>query len=152
MLVATSNINDARLAAITGGGPYATTLQAWKYTVPAFVVPFAFVLEPAGAGILLKLPKGGSWTDAALLIGQVTLGLVALAAAFQGWLARRLHPAEIAAFTVAGFLLVSPKMSAALLSAVVELPARTYPLVGLGLVAALAALQFVNARRRSAEH
>ena len=32
-------------AAITGGDPYRTTLQSWKYTLPAFVVPFVFVLS-----------------------------------------------------------------------------------------------------------
>ena len=37
-------------AAITGGDPYQTTLQSWKYTLPAFVVPFVFVLDPAGVG------------------------------------------------------------------------------------------------------
>ena len=37
-------------AAITGGDPYRTTLQSWKYTLPAFVVPFVFVLDPAGVG------------------------------------------------------------------------------------------------------
>ena len=35
-------------AAITGGDPYKTTLQAWKYTLPAFLVPFVFVLDPRG--------------------------------------------------------------------------------------------------------
>jgi TRAP transporter 4TM/12TM fusion protein len=29
-------------AAITGGSPYRTTLQSWKYTMPAFLVPFVF--------------------------------------------------------------------------------------------------------------
>src|SRR5215475_14217991 len=43
-------------AAITGGDPYKTTLQAWKYTMPAFIVPFFFVLDPFGAGVLLQLP------------------------------------------------------------------------------------------------
>ena len=43
-------------AAITGGDPYRTTMQAWKYTMPAFVVPFFFVLDPMGVGVLLKLP------------------------------------------------------------------------------------------------
>ena len=52
-------------AAITGGDPYKTTLQAWKYTLPAFVVPFVFVLDPLGVGLLLALPKGGSWWDVA---------------------------------------------------------------------------------------
>ncbi|HTG98033.1 MAG TPA: TRAP transporter fused permease subunit, partial [Burkholderiales bacterium] len=40
-------------AAITGGDPYKTTLQCWKYTTPAFLVPFMFVLDPAGTGLLL---------------------------------------------------------------------------------------------------
>ena len=37
-------------AAITGGDPYKTTLQCWKYTVPAFLVPFMFVLDPPAPG------------------------------------------------------------------------------------------------------
>ncbi|HSW25304.1 MAG TPA: TRAP transporter fused permease subunit, partial [Burkholderiaceae bacterium] len=40
-------------AAITGGDPYKTTLQTWKYTTPAFLVPFMFVLDPSGTGLLL---------------------------------------------------------------------------------------------------
>ena len=47
-------------AAITGGDPYKTTMQAWKYTLPAFLVPFVFVLDPQGLGLLLKIPKDGS--------------------------------------------------------------------------------------------
>ena len=48
-------------AAITGGDPYRTTLQSWKYTLPAFLVPFVFVLDPQGIGLLMEIPKGGSW-------------------------------------------------------------------------------------------
>src|SRR6516164_7114851 len=40
-------------AAITRGDPYKTTLQSWKYTLPAFLVPFMFVLDPSGTGLLL---------------------------------------------------------------------------------------------------
>ena len=50
-------------AAITGGSPYRTTMQAWKYTMPAFLVPFVFVCDPLGVGLLLQVPKGGSWVD-----------------------------------------------------------------------------------------
>ena len=57
-------------AAITGGSPYKTTMQAWKYTMPAFLVPFVFVCDPMGVGLLLKVPPGGSWVD----IVVVTLG------------------------------------------------------------------------------
>ena len=45
-------------AAITGGDPYKTTLQAWKYTMPAFLVPFVFVLDPQGVGLLLNNAEG----------------------------------------------------------------------------------------------
>jgi TRAP transporter 4TM/12TM fusion protein len=40
-------------AAITGGDPYKTTMQCWKYTVPAFLLPFMLVLDPQGQGLLL---------------------------------------------------------------------------------------------------
>src|SRR5438105_7551778 len=46
-------------AAITGGDPYKTTMQAWKYTLPAYLVPFVFLLDPQGIGLLLKIPKDG---------------------------------------------------------------------------------------------
>src|SRR5581483_11178692 len=52
-------------AAITGGDPYVTTLQCWKYTTPAFLVPFMFVLDPSGTGLLLtgsfKTLGGADW-------------------------------------------------------------------------------------------
>ena len=51
-------------AAITGGDPYKTTLQSWKYTLPAFLVPFMFVLDPAGLGLaadgLVQEARGGA--------------------------------------------------------------------------------------------
>ena len=60
-------------AAITGGDPYKTTMQCWKYTVPAFLLPFMFVLDPAGQGLLLmgstKALAAANWWS----IGQVTL-------------------------------------------------------------------------------
>ena len=43
-------------AAITGGNPNKTMLMTWKYTLPAFLVPFAFVLAPAGAGLIADAP------------------------------------------------------------------------------------------------
>ena len=39
-------------AAITGGKVMPTMWQAWKYTLPAFLVPFAFVLTDNGAHLL----------------------------------------------------------------------------------------------------
>ncbi len=76
-------------AAITGGDPYATTLQAWKYTLPAFLVPFVFVLDPQGIGLLLQVPKNGSAIDIVLITLKTGLGLAALASAAQGWALRK---------------------------------------------------------------
>ena len=36
----------------------ATTMLTWKYTLPAFLVPFAFTLEPRGMGLLLRAAAG----------------------------------------------------------------------------------------------
>jgi TRAP transporter 4TM/12TM fusion protein len=40
-------------AAITGGNAVRTMWLTWKYTLPAFLVPFVFVLAPQGQGLLL---------------------------------------------------------------------------------------------------
>lgn len=96
-------------AAITGGDPYKTTLQSWKYTLPAFVVPFIFVLDPIGVGLLLSLPKGGSWWDVAWVTVLAILALAALAGAAEGWLLRRTNTVERLLLLAAGLLLVYPK-------------------------------------------
>jgi TRAP transporter 4TM/12TM fusion protein len=45
-------------AAITGGNPFKTTMLAWKYTLPAFIVPFMFTASPEGIGLLFQGPIG----------------------------------------------------------------------------------------------
>ena len=104
-------------AAITGGDPYKTTLQSWKYTMPAFLVPFVFVLDPAGIGLLLEMPKQGTVTDVVLVIATTSLGIAALAAAAQNWGLRRLTGAERIALVLAGFLLLFPGVADVVLGA-----------------------------------
>ena len=106
-------------AAITGGDPYKTTLQAWKYTLPAFLVPFVFVLDPQGVGLLLQVPAGGSWVDIVLITGKTALGLAALASAAQGWALRKTTTAERLLLVLAGLLLVFPSLLEALMEAIV---------------------------------
>jgi TRAP transporter 4TM/12TM fusion protein len=95
-------------AAITGGDPYKTTMQAWKYTMPAFVVPFFFVLDPMGVGVLLKLPAGGSWLEAAWIVFLGFFAIAALAAGLQGWILRRAGWIERALLIAGGLLVISP--------------------------------------------
>jgi TRAP transporter 4TM/12TM fusion protein len=97
-------------AAITGGSPYKTTLQSWKYTMPAFLVPFVFVCDPLGVGLLMKVPKGGTWWDVAWVTFETAAGIALLAFAFQGWLLKRNTKVESALMLVAGLLLTFPEL------------------------------------------
>ena len=103
-------------AAITGGDPYKTTLQCWKYTTPAFLVPFMFVLDPSGTGLLLtgsfKTLGSADWGSIALVTITAAVGIVALAGGLQGWLLRRTTVYERWMLIVAGFLLVYPTAAA----------------------------------------
>jgi TRAP-type uncharacterized transport system fused permease subunit len=100
-------------AAITGGDPYKTTLQCWKYTAPAFLVPFMFVLDPSGQGLLLtgsfKTLGDADWGSIALVTFTAAIGIAALAGGLQGWLFQRTTRIERLMLVVAGFLLVYPK-------------------------------------------
>ena len=95
-------------AAITGGDPYKTTMQAWKYTMPAFVVPFFFVLDPMGVGVLLKMPAGGTWIDMVWIIFLGFAAISALAAGLQGWLLRATNAFERVILIIAGLLVIAP--------------------------------------------
>ncbi|MEH2509721.1 TRAP transporter 4TM/12TM fusion protein [Nitrobacteraceae bacterium AZCC 1564] len=106
-------------AAITGGDPYKTTLQSWKYTLPAFLVPFVFVLDPQGVGLLLNIPKGGSWVDIIEISIKTTLGLMALAGAAQGWALRRTTLVERSLLVLSGLLLVFPSLIEAIIEAAI---------------------------------
>ena len=97
-------------AAITGGSPYKTTLQAWKYTMPAFLVPFIFVCDPLGIGLLGQIPKGGNWFDVVRIFLQTAAGIVLLAFAFQGRFLKQSNMLETALFILSGMLLVFPSL------------------------------------------
>jgi TRAP transporter 4TM/12TM fusion protein len=121
-------------AAITGGDPYKTTLQCWKYTTPAFLVPFMFVLDPSGTGLLLtgslKTLGNANWGSIALVTITAAVGIVALAGGLQGWLFRRTTVYERLMLIAAGFLLVYPTGAA--------------DLMGFALVVVVLALQWFH--------
>ncbi len=121
-------------AAITGGDPYKTTLQSWKYTMPAFLVPFMFVLDPSGLGLLLtgsiKTLGNADWGSIALVTGTAALGIAALAGGVQGWALKRTTWIEQGMLIVAGLALVYPK--------------PLYDAVGLALMALVVVLQLLR--------
>jgi TRAP transporter 4TM/12TM fusion protein len=46
-------LSPSAAAAITGGNPFTSMMQAWKYSLPAFLVPFLFSASKEGAALLL---------------------------------------------------------------------------------------------------
>jgi TRAP-type uncharacterized transport system fused permease subunit len=73
-------------------------------------VPFIFVCDPLGIGLLGKVPKGGSWFDIALITAQTGAGIALLAFAFQGRFLKQSNVLETVLFTLAGLLLVFPSL------------------------------------------
>jgi TRAP transporter 4TM/12TM fusion protein len=127
-------------AAITGGDPYKTTLQCWKYTAPAFLVPFMFVLDPSGTGLLLtgsfKTLGNADWGAIAQVTFTAAIGIAALAGGLQGWLLRRTNLAERWMLIVAGFMLVYPT--------------ALFDAIGFGLVALVLLMQYLGRRAAAA--
>jgi TRAP transporter 4TM/12TM fusion protein len=104
-------------AALTGGNPYKTTMYAWKYTLPAFIVPFMFTVDPKGIGILLKGPVlDVIWTTITAFIGIATL-----AGGVENWFLKKTTFYERIMLIVAGLALVYPE--------------PLYDIVGFGLLA-----------------
>jgi TRAP transporter 4TM/12TM fusion protein len=46
-------LSPSAAAAVTGGNPFGAMMQAWKYSLPAFLVPFFFSASATGANLLL---------------------------------------------------------------------------------------------------
>jgi TRAP-type uncharacterized transport system fused permease subunit len=110
-------------AALTKGNPYKTTMYAWKYTLPAFIVPFMFTLDPKGIGILLKGPvMDVIWTTMTAFIG-----ILALAGGVENWFLKKTTFYERIMLIVAGLALVYPQ--------------PLFDIIGFGLLAVVILLQ-----------
>jgi TRAP transporter 4TM/12TM fusion protein len=85
-------------AALTGGNPFRTTMIAWKYSLPAFVVPLMFTLSAGGRGILLD----ASVLEIAWISAVAAVGVAAVAAGTGGYVRRAATRVERALWTVGG--------------------------------------------------
>ncbi len=117
-------------AAITGGNPFKTMMQAWKYTLPAFIVPFMFTLSPAGGALLFK----GSPVEILWATVSAMVGLTALACGVAGWLIRPLNLLWRLPLVAAGLLLVYPE--------------PTQDMIGIAIFAVILGLQYVLRNRQ----
>ena len=115
-------------AALTGGNPFQTMMLTWKYTLPAFLVPFVFTLSPEGMGLLLQAePAAVAWAGL-----TAAIGVGALAAAFGGWIVRPASLIERVLMAVAGVLLF--------------LADRRFDFAGMGLAMVATLLHMASAR------
>ena len=95
-------------AALTGGNAFRTMMLTWKYTLPAFIVPFVFTLDPSGMGLLMQSPLATViWTTL-----TAAAGVAAFAAAFGGWIRRAATGLERIGAGAAGGLLIAPSVGA----------------------------------------
>jgi TRAP transporter 4TM/12TM fusion protein len=89
-------------AALTGGSPFKTMLMAWKYTIPAFIVPFMFVLTPGGMGLLLE----GSVPNMIWSFITAMIGVAGIAGGASTWFFRRTELWERIVLIAGGLMLV----------------------------------------------
>jgi TRAP-type uncharacterized transport system fused permease subunit len=132
-------------ATLTRADPYVTTLQSWKYALPAFLVPFVFVLDPIGIGLLLEVPKGYSWFWIVWATLGTTVGIAALAFATQGHMRRPLTIVERLVCGFAGIACTFPDLIDDYVGGL--LAAR---LIGMALLVAVVAYQFMQKRAKAA--
>jgi TRAP-type uncharacterized transport system fused permease subunit len=88
-------------------------MLSWKYTAPAFVVPFAFTIDPRGLGLLLQAPA----SDVAWSVVTAILGVVAIVVSAMGWIRRAASTLERIVAGVAAVLLFVPSVTGPLIGA-----------------------------------
>jgi len=105
-------------ASIGGAGLWNSGVQAVKFAAAGFIVPFFFVYNPA-------LLFSGPWVEILSAVATGMVGVVALAAALEGYFLRLATWLERGLFLAAAFLLIDPGLVTDLIG---------FALLGLGLL------------------
>ena len=90
-------------AGISGAGIMETGWQAFKLSLAGFIIPYAFIFNPA---IVLQ----GDWSEIAVTSGSLLIGVLALAGAIIGHLFRANRWWETLCLWVSAFLLIAPEL------------------------------------------
>jgi TRAP transporter 4TM/12TM fusion protein len=78
-------LSPSAAAAVTGGNPFKSMMQAWKYSLPAFLVPFFFAITPAGANLLIiKSTLGGFLMAVATSVSALFMLSIGIVGFFRG--------------------------------------------------------------------
>ncbi|HSB78801.1 MAG TPA: TRAP transporter fused permease subunit [Candidatus Methylomirabilis sp.] len=99
-------LSPSAAAAVTGGNPFGSMMQAWKYCLPAFLVPFLFSASPEGANLLIIGASLSGFIEATL---SSTIALFLLSLGVVGYLRGPVSLLERAILIlVACFMVVDP--------------------------------------------
>jgi TRAP transporter 4TM/12TM fusion protein len=99
-------LSPSAAAAVTGGNPFGAMMQAWKYSLPAFLVPFLFSASPEGANLLIIGASLSGFIEATL---SSTIALFLLSLGVVGYLRGPVSLLERAILIlVACFMVIDP--------------------------------------------
>lgn len=76
-------LSPSAAAAVTGGNPFGSMMQAWKYSLPAFLVPFQFSATLVGANLLII---GASFKGFIIALFSSSISLFYLSLGIIGYL------------------------------------------------------------------
>lgn len=96
-------LSPCAAAAITGGNPFGSMMQAWKYSLPAFLVPFFFSTTPVGYSLLIV---GGNWPDFLLAAVTSVCSLVFVSLGIIGYLRKEIPVVERALLVIVAIAMV----------------------------------------------
>lgn len=96
-------LSPCAAAAITGGNPFGSMMQAWKYSLPAFLVPFFFSTTPVGYSLLIV---GGNWPDFLLATVTSLCSLFFVSMGIIGYLRKEISVVERALLIIVAISMV----------------------------------------------
>jgi TRAP transporter 4TM/12TM fusion protein len=96
-------LSPCAAAAVTGGNPFGSMMQAWKYSLPAFLVPFFFSTTPIGYSLLIV---GGNWPDFLLATATSLCSLFLVSLGVIGYLRKEIRVVERALLIIVAVAMV----------------------------------------------
>jgi TRAP-type uncharacterized transport system fused permease subunit len=96
-------LSPCAAAAVTGGNPFGSMMQAWKYSLPAFLVPFFFSTTPIGYSLLIV---GGNWPDFLLATVTSLCSLFLVSLGVIGYLRKEIRVVERALLIIVAVAMV----------------------------------------------
>ena len=96
-------LSPCAAAAVTGGNPFGSMMQAWKYSLPAFLVPFYFSTTTVGYSLLIV---EGNWPDFILAATTSLCSLFFLSLGIIGYMRKKFPMVERALLIIVAFAMV----------------------------------------------